>query len=256
MSEQNIQGIEIIHADEALLAVCKPAGIFSLPDRYDPTTPHLQSLLEPRFGRLWIVHRLDAETSGIVVLARNAESHQLLNDQFTNHTVAKTYHALVTGTPPQEHMTIDAPLRPDADSRHRTIIDRRKGKQAITECTVLETMGRFTLLEVCPHTGRTHQIRVHLASMGLAVVVDRLYGNPEPILLSGLKGSAYHGDRETERPLLTRLGLHAVSISLTHPLSHEQATYTAPYPRDFAATVKQLRKCSTIRSPRLISNKK
>jgi RluA family pseudouridine synthase len=238
----NAKDIEVIHSDEAVLVVNKPAGLLSLPDRYDATKPHLAQVLYPLHGDVWIVHRLDLDTSGVVVLARTVEAHQKLNDQFAAHALRKTYHAIVEGTPGWESMTIDYPLAIDADARHRTVVDRNRGKESVTDCQLLESFGGFALIQACPRTGRTHQIRVHLAAAGFPVIADPLYGAGKALLLSTLKGASYHGDRETEKPLMGRLGLHAASLRLKHPLTDEEVTYTAGYPRDFSATIKQLRK--------------
>src|SRR5512138_2201442 len=103
--------LEIIHQDEAILVANKPAGLSTLPDGYDSSLPHVKSLLEQQFGRLWIVHRLDKDTSGVLLLARTAQAHRLLNQQFEQHQVLKVYHALVAGSPGWEEKTVDLPLR-------------------------------------------------------------------------------------------------------------------------------------------------
>ena len=228
-----------------MLVVSKPAGLLSLPDGYVADAPDLLAVLQPTFGKLWIVHRLDRETSGVVALARNEQTHEALNSQFENRQVTKVYHALVNGNPVWNERSISAPLRVDADRHHRTLIDMDEGKPAETSFKVLERFGRstrrYTLVEARPLTGRTHQIRVHLAALGVPVAVDTLYGTQTPILLSDIKRS-YRGDVEEERPLLNRLGLHAYQLTLQHPLTGQSMTFEAPYPKDFTATLSQLRK--------------
>ncbi|MBN2258860.1 MAG: RNA pseudouridine synthase, partial [Anaerolineaceae bacterium] len=128
--------IPILFEDEAILVIDKPAGVLSLPDGYDRSFPHLTSLLAPRFGQLWIVHRLDRDTSGVLVLARTAVAHHDLNDQFRERRVHKTYHALVEPSPAWERMTADIPLRKDGDRQHRTVVDPQRGKPALTDFEV------------------------------------------------------------------------------------------------------------------------
>lgn len=217
----------VLYADAALLVVNKPSGLRSLPDGYDRTLPHLRSVFEPEFGRLWIIHRLDAEASGVVAMARTAEAHHLLNDAFAGRTVAKVYHALVAGQPDWAETTADLPLRPDGDRRHRTVVDAKRGKPSITDFRVLERLGRHALVEARPHTGRTHQIRAHLAALGLPIVADALYGN-------ALYASA------SDQPPLKRLGLHALSLTIEHPLTKNAMCFDAPYWPDWEDALRRL----------------
>lgn len=207
----------LLHVDEAIAVVNKPAGLLTLPDGYDPAKPHLRALLEPHLGRLWIVHRLDRRTSGVLVLARTAEAHRHLNTQFERHQVRKVYHALVVGDPPWERRRINLPLRTNVGRRHRTVVDRQRGKPAQTEVRVLRRFGNFALVEAVPRTGRTHQIRAHLTAIGFPLVGDDLYGDPQhPV-----------------QGMLDRPALHALSLTFAHPASGETVTFEAPYPEDF-----------------------
>jgi RluA family pseudouridine synthase len=241
--------IAVLYSDESLLIVNKPAGIPTLPDGYVAEQPDLVALLTSQHGALWVVHRLDRETSGVLALARNEAAHRALNTQFESRDVAKVYHAIVNGHPAWDERSIAAPLRPDADRYHRTLVDHEAGKPAVTHCRVLERFGhgalRLTLIEARPETGRTHQIRVHLMTLGFPVAVDALYSTDAPVYLSAIKRQ-YRGDAEDEQPLLGRLGLHALQLTLRHPVSDTEVTFEAPYPKDIAATLNQLRKHAAI----------
>jgi RluA family pseudouridine synthase len=211
----------LLWSDDSLLAVNKPSGMLSLPDGYDKTLPHLRSILEPSYGRLWIVHRLDRDTSGIIVLARTADAHRHLNTQFQEKRVSKLYHALVLGQPLWDTLIISNPLRPDGDRRHRTVVDSARGKPATTEVRVLNRLEGYSLLEAAPLTGRPHQIRAHLKHVGYPILADPLYGNPT----------------HPCHTLLPNLGLHALSLTLIHPKTQETMNFRAPYPEDFANLV-------------------
>lgn len=232
-------GIPVLFTDEALLVVNKPAGLAALPDGYHPTLPHIKSVLEGQYGRLWIVHRLDKGTSGVFVLARSAEAHRSLNTQFEHHLVSKIYHALIVGVPEWSEKSVNLPLRPNGDRHHRTVIDPQSGKPAITHLKVLERYGSYCLVEVIPETGRTHQIRAHLYALGVWIAGDKLYG----------KGTAFHAGQaarqpKTDDPLISladSMGLHALSLELNHPLSGERMKFTAAYPDLLRSVLEQLR---------------
>ncbi len=231
----------VLWVDEILVAVNKPAGLLVLPDGFDHQAPHLKSVLSPEYGTLWIVHRLDRDTSGVVLLARTEESHQMLNDQFANREIVKSYHALVVGNPTWEEKDVDLPLRPNGDRKHRTVIDPARGKPSLTRVRIMERFGSYTLVAAKPETGRPHQIRVHLASQGYPIVADKLYGDGEGLYLSRVKPD-YRQSVSGEKELLARLGLHAASLTFKHPLTGEFICVEAPYPQDFSFALKQLRK--------------
>jgi RluA family pseudouridine synthase len=215
--------VTILYQDEFLLAVNKPAGLPTLPDGYQRDAPCLIDLLNQQFDRVWVVHRLDRDTSGVIVFARTAEVHRALNIAFDSRQIHKVYHAIVIGTPEWDEHLIDLPLRPDGDRRHRTVIDRARGKPALTRVRVLERFAQHTLIEAQPETGRTHQIRVHLAALDLPLAGDGLYGGKDAAAL------------------IQRSALHARSIEFTHPVTHEAVALAAPYPDDFASALAQLR---------------
>jgi len=203
-----------------------------LPHGYDKNKPFLSQLLEPIYGKLWIVHRLDKDTSGLLVLARNANAHRFLNDQFANRKVKKIYHALVWGDPDWEEKIVRLPLRVNVGSRHRSVVDVERGKPAETACKVLLRMGKFTLIEAHLKTGRRHQIRTHLFAEGLPIVSDALYG------YDGGGGKAETGDGtqklvQNPEQQMGRLGLHARLLEFTHPSTGRRMRFVAPYPSDF-----------------------
>jgi tRNA pseudouridine32 synthase / 23S rRNA pseudouridine746 synthase len=220
----SLQTILLLWCDPALLAVAKPPGLLTLPDGHNPTLPHIRMRLEPDYGRLWIVHRLDRQTSGVLVLARSAEAHRSLNAQFESHAVQKVYHAIVQGLPAWQETAVALPLRTWVGRRKRTAVDLERGKQAFTALQVLERGARHSLVEARPTTGRTHQIRAHLAAVGHAVVGDNLYG---PQAMSPIPASMG----------IERTMLHACSLQLTHPLHGELLSIEAPYPADFMAAL-------------------
>ncbi len=214
---------QIIFEDKALLVIDKPARLLSLPDGHDPQKPHLRSILGPEFGRLWIVHRLDRETSGVMVLARDEDAHRTLNHQFSHRLVTKTYHALVAGNPDWDETNVDLPLRSNVGRRGRSVVDQLKGKEAISIFRIVKRIHDVALVEAQPKTGRRHQIRVHLYKLGHPVLSDLLYGE---------------GKRS---PWIDRLALHAFSLSFEHPQTGESAVFEAQHPNDFISTLQELR---------------
>jgi RluA family pseudouridine synthase len=231
----------VLWLDDDLLVVNKPAGLLTIPHGYDPTQPYLVDLFRKDYGSLWVVHRLDRETSGVMVLARNAIAHRKLNTQFEQRRTQKIYHALVIGMPDWTKLHIDLPLRIDGDRKHRTIIDPRGGKIASTDVQLLERLGNYSLIEAQPHSGRRHQIRAHLAAKGHPIVVDELYGDGQAVKLSAVKPD-YRSGSQDEKPLLERLGLHACELAITHPRNDRSLQIKAPYPTDFKRALNQLRK--------------
>lgn len=235
----------VLYRDEDILVVDKPSGFLSVPDRYDPDAPVIVRELERTEGKLLVVHRLDKDTTGVLIFARNPEAHRLLSLAFEGREVSKTYRAIVRGAPSWDETRCELPLKVDGDRRHRTLIDAGRGKEAATSFQVLERYkgGSFSaaFVEAKPETGRTHQIRVHLAALGFPVLCDPLYGDGQPFLLSKVKGK-WRGDAWEERPLLSRTALHALAAEFAHPRTGEAMKIEAPLPKDMKASLTQLAK--------------
>ena len=222
----------VIYSDDDIIVLNKRSGILIAADRYNPDAPRLDLLAEKEFGKLYAVHRIDKDTSGLIIYARTPEAHKNLSQQFEQRKVHKTYHALVYGHPMWEDLHVDLPLQPDGDARHRTVPSKRYGKPSVTDFHLIGTCGPYSWIEAKPLTGRTHQIRVHLQANNLSIVCDPLYsGNQKPVRLSEIK-KKWNGDEYEERPLLSRLALHAYKIELTHPTTGETVSFTADYPKD------------------------
>jgi RluA family pseudouridine synthase len=233
--------LPILHSDEALLAIDKPSGLLSIPDHWDPDVPDAVTELKPAWGKLFVVHRLDKDTSGVLLFARDADSHKALSAAFESRSVAKVYRALVRGVPAWDEMACDLPLMPDGDKLHRTVVAAHHGKQSRTVFLVVARYKDSALVEARPETGRTHQVRVHLASLGHPCLCDVLYGDGEALLLSKLK-RRWRGDPFDERPLLARAALHALSAEFPHPSTGAAFKVEAPLPKDMRATIAQLEK--------------
>jgi len=244
--------LEILWQDERLVAVSKPAGLATIPGRGEKDC--ILELLARLLGlpcrgqtdpRLRLVHRLDKETSGVLLMAKDKDAQRHLSHQFQNNTVEKEYLAIVAGRDPAPEGQIEALLRADKGGRCM-VIDASHGRPARTCWRVEERFSRATLLRVFPKTGKTHQIRVHLKSLGMGLVVDPLYNPPAPGLSPGLFLSHFKRDyrpakNQEERPLIGRLTLHAEKLRFEN-LDGQRVEIVAPLPKDFHAALNMLRK--------------
>ncbi len=234
---------DILFENEDYIILNKPAGLLVIPDRYDETKPCLVHMLNNQYDEVYVVHRIDMETSGVICFALNAEAHKHLSQLFENNKVDKTYLALCGTIPAEKEGIINTPIKPSESTRGKMIV-HPKGKKAHTEYKVSEILGSNSLLEVKIKTGRTHQIRIHLASIYCPLLVDKKYGKSEAFYLSHLKGKKYNRKKEAiERPLLSRHSLHAWKLSFKDAKGIKISA-EADMPKDLRATLNQLRKLS------------
>ncbi len=232
----------VLHQDDVVVVIDKPAGLLAIPDRYDTSLPSALGWLRAIVGEVFVVHRIDKDTSGLMLFARTAGAHAALNAQFESREVTKEYDAVVDGSVERDAGTIDVPLAPDTRRIGRMRVDETNGKPSVTEFRVVQRFEGFTHVRAMPRTGRQHQIRVHFASIGHPLTVDPLYGTRGEFLLSSVKRS-YRSAGE-ERPLIARLTLHAALLAFDHPQSDERLTFECAMPKDMRALITQLSKLS------------
>ncbi|WEK36212.1 MAG: RNA pseudouridine synthase [Candidatus Pseudobacter hemicellulosilyticus] len=232
--------LEILAENEHFIAINKPAGLLSIPDR-EGKDVSLKVLLLEKYGSIFTVHRLDRDTSGIIVFAKDEETHKFLSAAFEDRTVAKYYLGIVNGILPEKQKTIEQPIMEHPGKRGVMVINRN-GKPSITDYEVVEELGKFSLLQFRIHTGRTHQIRVHMQWMGHPIVCDELYGDGQPVRISSFKRDyKLSKHEEEERPILGRLGLHAARLEFTDAAGNKYKLEAEP-PKDMRALLQQLRK--------------
>ncbi|MEI6105989.1 MAG: RluA family pseudouridine synthase [Opitutae bacterium] len=239
----------VLFEDDVLIAFDKPSGLLVAPDRRDPRGETLLALVRAQLGPdLANVHRLEPEVSGLVLYAKTKAALDFLSGQFQSKSVVKTYLALTVGVPPDEEFAVEVYMKEDEGRPGVMCTVKKHGEASRTEFQVREkypaAAGRpgFALVEGRPETSRPHQIRLHLAETGTPLLNDTVYGDGTELLLSGLK-RGYKG-REDEKPLITRLALHAAGLTFKHPLTREPFTLQAPLPNDMEVALKYLRKFS------------
>src|SRR5690348_3204162 len=176
---------ETIFENEDFIVINKPSGLLSIPDRTQSEVS-LKDLLIDRYGEIFTVHRLDKETSGVILFAKNDQTHKQFSELFEGRDVEKYYVGLVHGKMQNEEGTIDAPIMEHPVKKGR-MITNVKGKPSETDYTVIESFRLYSFVRFQIHTGRTHQIRVHMQHTGHSIVCDELYGNDEPLFISSLK---------------------------------------------------------------------
>lgn len=256
---QNIP-LDILHEDDAIVVVNKPAGMVVHPAKghWDGTLAaalayHFQSL-SGRGGptRPGIVHRLDRDTTGVILVAKTDAAHDALAAQFKARTVEKQYLAIVAGVPNWDQDVISAPIGDHPTQREKKAVraDHESSREAVTHYEVVERFQGYALVRARPKTGRTHQIRIHLAHAGHPVLCDRLYAGRNPKKLTELeliprdrlRHDTASADASTAEPLLARHALHAHRLALAHPTTGERLQFEAPLAADMEATLAALRR--------------
>lgn len=250
MSRKGRHQCDVLYVDDHIVAVNKPAGVPVIPLRSGSETSFRELVAEYLGGeRPHVVHRIDRGTSGVVLFARDSDAHRRLSLMFERREVEKTYLAVVRGNLFPSEGVIEFPLRRDRRNPTRMEVARKGGKPSVTHYRTLEAFRGYALVELKPLTGRMHQLRVHLAAIGHPLAVDSLYGGAEAVCLSEFKRDYRQKKSREERPLISRLSLHALAIRFEHPVSRVGSVlFEAPLPHDFDVFLKQLAKHAS--SPR------
>ena len=240
MQRKGFAALNILFENDYFLALNKPAGVLTIPDRHDDTIHSLYKTLQLRYEKIFIVHRLDKDTSGILLFAKDVTTHKYLSQLFENRGLEKYYMGIIQGSLINKSGTIDEPILEHPFQKGMMV--NKKGKPSVTDYEVVEDFSIYSLVKFRLHTGRTHQIRVHMKHIGHPLVCDDMYGNGKPILLSGFKKKyklSQHDD--SERPLLNRLALHSYQLifNMADGTKHD---LVAELPKDMHAVMQQLRK--------------
>ena len=204
--------LDVIHQDDEILVLNKPSGLLSVPGKADTHKDCLEARAQEAYPEARTVHRLDMATSGVCVMAMNAKAHRHLGLQFERRHTDKIYVARVAGILQQDKGEVDAPLICDWPNRPKQMVDWENGKSALTRWEVATREADATRVKLFPHTGRSHQLRVHMLHIGHPILGDEFYAPPEL------------------REQADRLQLHALSLTLHHPDGGERVTFTAPCP--------------------------
>lgn len=203
--------LSILHEDKAILVVDKPAGLLTVPGKLENRQDCLITRLQATHWDALTVHRLDCDTSGVIIFARTKQAQGFLGQEFEQRRAQKTYIARLKGRLEPDSGTVDLPLGSDWDYRPRQKVDHEHGRPAVTDWQVIDRSEDETRVRLTPHTGRSHQLRVHMLTLGHPILGDQIYA---PETLNEHK----------------RLMLHAESLSLHHPTTKDRVTFTAPVP--------------------------
>lgn len=234
------KGIETVYEDDRIIAINKPPGLLTLPDRFNKNVPCLIRMLESVDENIFVVHRIDRDTSGLILFAKDAEAHKFLNQQFMEHSIIKVYHALVRGVFNHNELEVDIPLMANPNGKGGMVPSAR-GKYSLTIMRPIEKFRLASLIECSLITGRQHQIRVHASTIGFPLLIDDMYSGVSEFFLSSIKKKFNLRKNEEEQPIMKRLTLHSSYIKFTHPDDYE-LKIVADYPKDFEVLTKILRK--------------
>lgn len=230
----------LIFENDDLIVLNKPSGLLSIPDR-EGKEISLKKILQEKYVEIFTIHRLDKGTSGLILYAKNETAHKFLSPQFQNRTTGKIYLGLIIGSPIQKKGSIDSPIMEHPVKKGLMVINR-KGKESLTDYEVLEDFGIYCWTQFQIHTGRTHQIRVHMKEVGHPIVCDELYGDGKPVFLSSIKHNfKLSKNEEQERPVLNRLALHSWQLKFIGP-DEKEYELEAPLSKDLKALLQQLSK--------------
>jgi len=230
----------IVFENVHFVAINKPAGLLTIPDRMQ-SEKSLKEYLQEKYGNIFTVHRIDKDTSGLVVFAKDETAHKYLSKLFEERKVDKYYIGIVLGSPANTTGSIDAPISEHPQNKGLMVV-HRSGKPSLTDYEVVEGNKFYSLVSFRLHTGRTHQIRVHSKNIGHPLVCDPLYGDGKPVLLSSFKKKfKLAKEEESEKPMINRLALHSWKIAFDD-MNNERLELEAPVPKEFRALMQQLRK--------------
>lgn len=229
-----------IYKDEDILVVNKTAGIPVIPGRNLKISSLIELLKKEYKQEIFINHRIDRFTSGIVLFALHSEAHVAINEMFKNNEVDKIYQCIAVGKLEEGEHIVDKPIF--IDSRSQKVSIKPKGKKSKSIYKGIESAGIFHKLEVKIETGRTHQVRVHMESERLPILGDALYNKKPFYYLKDIKKKFSESKHKESRPLISRQALHAYHLTITHPSSGKQISFTADWPKDMRACWNLLQK--------------
>lgn len=232
---------EILYEDDNMIAIAKPSGMLTLPDRHDTELRSVRSVLEEYYGKIFVVHRLDKDTSGVIILAKNETAHAYFSKLFEGRSIEKLYLGLVSGRPLESAGSIDEPIA-ESTTKAGVMLVNKRGKASLTDYKIIKYFNLYSLVEFRIHTGRTHQIRVHCKHIGHPIICDSIYGDGKAVFLSAIKKKyKLSKHEEAEKPLLGRLALHAWKLRFKN-MNGISLILEAPLPKDMHVTIRQLEK--------------
>lgn len=232
--------LQIVFENDDYVAINKPSGMLTIPDR-EQSEKSLKEYLKEKYTEIFTVHRIDKDTSGLVIFAKNETSHKYFSKLFEDRKIEKYYLAVVLGSPAENSGKINAPITEHLLHKG-TMTVHRNGKPSLTTYEVIEANKNYSLVSFQLHTGRTHQIRVHSKHIGHPLACDAIYGDGKPVMLSSFKKKfklSKHDDEE--RPMINRLALHSYKL-LFDDMKGVQIELVAEMPKEFRALMQQLKK--------------